>query len=273
MIRKAAFKGMFYNGNVEELRKELKEFLDGAQIKVSSRVKALIVPHAGYFYSGRCAAAAYKQLKEEKYDSFLILGVNHTGIGRTSISLNDFETPLGIAKNDREFSEKLIQNCNIKVNEVAHANEHSIEVQIPFLQFVYKNIKIIPLIVSDDYQNYISGIKRTINESKKNICLIASSDFTHYGPNYGFQPFTTNVKERLYELDKGAIELIKKIDAEKFNNYLDETGATVCGRYTISLLLNLIDKNTKARLIEYYTSGDVVNDYRIAVGYSAIAFY
>lgn len=271
MARKPIVAGQFYPGDPEELRKQVNNLLKNAKQIVEDPVKALIAPHAGYAYSGRCAASAYKQLKENMV--FLVFGVNHSGIGKTSLSLNDFDTPLGTARNDYMLTRKL-KDLGIEVNESAHNQEHSIEVQLPFLQVLFDKIEFVPLIVSDDYKKYISGIARVLKEYHKKVCIIASSDLTHYGINYYYMPFSTSVKENLYKLDKGALDFAERIDADGFSNYIEKTGATICGRYTISLLLELMElQKAKAKVIDYYTSGDVVKNYSNAVGYGSVAFY
>jgi len=152
-------------------------------------------------------AWGYNEIKNSKADTFIMLGLSHGGYP-SSLSLMDFETPLGIVKNDAEFQELLSEA--ISVNEDAHANEHSIEVQIPFLQYVHRNPKIAPIIASSDiHQEKLAElIFDAIEKTKRKVIVIASSDFTHYGLNYGYFPFQDNVKENMYKLDKKAIELI-----------------------------------------------------------------
>jgi AmmeMemoRadiSam system protein B len=271
MAREPLVAGQFYPSDAEELKKQVSSFLEKQNKFSDAPAKALIAPHAGYTYSGRCAASAYKQLGENAV--FLILGVNHSGIGKTSLSLKDFKTPLGTAKNEIILTRKL-KELGIEVNEEAQDAEHSIEVQLPFLQVLFDKIEFVPLIVGSDYKKYISGIARVLQGYSKKVCIIASSDMTHYGLNYYYLPFTEKVKENLYELDRKALEFIEKIDADGFNSYIDKTGATICGRYTISLLLELMElQKSKAKLIEYYTSGDIARNYSSAVGYASIAFY
>ncbi len=271
MAREPLVAGQFYPDDAEELKKQVSSFLEKQNKVVDAPVRALLAPHAGYVYSGRCAASAYKQLSENAI--FLILGVNHSGIGKTSLSLRDFKTPLGTAKNEILLTRKL-KELGIEVNEEAHSAEHSIEVQLPFLQVLFDKIEFVPLIVGEDYKKYISGIARVLQGYSKKVCIIASSDMTHYGINYYYVPFTENVKENLYKLDKKALEFIEKIDADGFNSHIEKTGATVCGRYTISLLLELLELHkAKAKLIDYYTSGDIARNYSTAVGYASVVFY
>lgn len=271
MVRKPIVAGQFYPEDPEELRKQVNGFLEKSEKIIEMPVKALIAPHAGYTFSGKCAASAYKQLKENAV--FLIFGVNHSGTGSTCISTKDFETPLGTARNDYILGRKLME-LGIKADEEAHKTEHSIEVQLPFLQALFDKVEFVPLIVSDDYKKYISGIIKILQGYGKNVCIIASADMTHYGLNYYYMPFSKDVKENLYKLDRGALDFVEKIDADGFNNYIEKTGATICGRNTISLLLEIMEiQKAKAKVIDYYTSGDVIKDYSSAVGYGSVVFY
>jgi hypothetical protein len=102
--------------------------------------------------------------------------------------------------------------------------------------------------------------------------VIASSDFTHYGPNYGFVPFKENIPEQLKKLDMGSFEQIKALDYKGFLGYRDKTGTTICGFVPISILLSMLDKSVEARLIKYATSGELMGDYTNSVSYFSIAF-
>jgi AmmeMemoRadiSam system protein B len=104
------------------------------------------------------------------------------------------------------------------------------------------------------------------------VCIITSSDFTHFGFNYGYFPFNENIKENIYGLDKGAINYIKELNAYRFLDYTDQTGATICGKYPIAVALELskLLGGKKAKLLHYYTSGDIIEDYGSAVGYASI---
>ncbi len=283
MARKPVVAGMFYEAEKEALREQIRgcflsEFGPGS-LPEGNREEAIlgvIAPHAGYAYSGACAAYSYKEIAESKLpDVFIILGLSHSG-GDSSISLEDWETPLGVVECDKDFGRALMKNTGLKQNEMAHAQEHSIEVQLPFLQFISgNNIKIMPVIASPDipYGELAKNIVKTIKEENKKACIIASSDFTHYGVNYGYFPFKTGVKESLYALDKGAIEQIKSLTASDFLGYAERTGATICGKFPIAVMMGVcrLLNGKKAKLLKYYTSGDVVGDYSSAVGYASLS--
>ncbi len=238
-------------------------------VKVPNRCKAVIAPHAGYFYSGACAAHAYKQIAESEARNFIILGVDHHNFG-SCITLEDFDTPLGIVENNRSITE----NMPLPVNDIAHYMEHSIQVQLPFLKFIKPNAKITPIIVSDDCDfEALSSLLFNLLDTNKDLALICSSDFTHYGVDYGYVPFDKNVKEKMYEQDHKAIEIILTKNPKDFNDYLEKTQTTICGRNTLYLLLRTIEKSEYVgTLLKYYTSGDIVGNYNTAVGYAAIMF-
>ncbi len=285
-MRKPIVAGTFYPSDFDELSNQINDsfhskFGPGA-LPVKKRTKeilGIIAPHAGYQFSGPGAAWAYKEIAESKLaDIYIILGLSHSG-SPSCVSLEDWETPFGIVKVDQDFQKVLIANSGLKQNEEAHAQEHSIEVQLPFLQFANKDylkqLRICPIIISEDknYQQIAEAITKTIEQTGKKAVIIASSDFTHYGINYGFFPFKDNIKEKMYELDKGAIEHIKNLDAEEFLKYIAETGATICGKIPIATLIascRLLGAK-KAKLLQYLTSGDIVKDYSSAVGYGAIS--
>lgn len=283
MARKPIAAGSFYEGSFDALDKQInscfKSKFGPGDLPVSKREKnilGIISPHAGYQFSGMGAAWAYKEIAESKFpDLFILLGLSHSGFGNC-VSLEDWETPFGTATNDKEFGKRLIQNSSLKQDEPAHSDEHSIEVQLPFLQFANKDclrlLRIVPVIVSSGYEEIANAIVKTINDSSKKAVIIASSDFTHYGLNYGFFPFSGNIKENLYKLDNDAIEHIKKLNAYRFLSYADETRATICGKMPIAAAIEACKLlgAKKARLLRYYTSGDVTGDYSSAVGYGAM---
>jgi len=286
-MRKAQVAGSFYPEKKQEIEKQISGFFSNLEVasiklKENKEIKAGIVPHAGYAYSGKCASFVYNLIRNEKIDAFIILGTNHSGLGgRISFSIDDFDTPLGSVESDIELIEKIMlrakrDKIDISVSEEAHKYEHSIEVQIPFLQSVQKNFKIVPMLVKDlnliELKKFGKLISDIIKNEKKNIFVIASSDFTHYGRAYGFLPFTENVRENLYELDDKAIQSILKLDADEF--YVISRKTTICGSQAILSLIETA-KNLKltGEKLCYYTSGDVSQDWDMAVGYASIVFY
>lgn len=307
-MRKPAVAGQFYSSDELKLTNQIdacfKNPLGSGMPRIELHNKKIIggiVPHAGYEYSGPCAAHFYKEIVNSFPETFVILGTNHSGKGSNfSLSLEDFQTPLGIAKNDYDFSQALLKAAGLPESdteeasfhsvdyekeeewlahdEKAHANEHSVEVQIPFIQFIAKmsgkNFKIVPIIVSttdlDECKKLGELIAAVSLELKRNVCIMASGDFTHYGENYRFVPFEKNVRNNLYALDRKSIDKIMKLDSEGFSKEAEKT--TICGRGPIITCIEAckILGAHQARLLKYYTSGDVSKDYENAVGYASI---
>jgi hypothetical protein len=274
-MRPAFFAGQFYSADSQTLAKNIRNLFSESKIKPEKNAAGIISPHAGCEYSGKAAAESYSAIKNSKFDTFIILGTNHSGF-ENSVSLEDFETPFGKIENDEEFSEQLKKEFG--GNETLHEYEHSIEVQLPFLQFVFGKPKIVPFLIGQnsyaDCKKIAKEIMKIAFEQKKKICIIASSDFTHYGKGYDYMPFAgtdEQVKKKLYELDKKAISAILKMDSEKF--YKLSENMTICGRMPITILIEYSKiMKAKAKLLDYYTSGDVVKDYSSAVGYASVVF-
>jgi len=275
--------GQFYAATFSELNKQIEEcfnskFGPGALPlkRKEKEILGVIVPHAGYMFSGPCAAWAYKEIAESRFaERYIILGPDHNGIcSNLTTSLEDWETPFGIVKCDKSFIIELLEKCeDIKKGVIM---EHSIEVQLPFLQYVckdrLKDLKIVPIVVPRRYN--FKKIAERIVEIDKDVCIIISSDFTHYGPQYLYTPFTIDVKNKMYKLDGGAIELIKKLDPDRFLEYVDRKRATICGANPIAFgmeIINLLGVK-RCELLRYYTSGDIIGDYTNAVGYAAMKF-
>jgi len=285
-MRRAAYAGLFYPKTAGELTRLLEACfihklgpgaLPGKQRPRALPVKAVICPHAGYAYSGMAAAWSYKALAEaELPDLFILIGPNHRS-NESGISIQTFETPLGFVRTDQDFAKALVRKGGFRVNNSIHADEHSLEVQLPFLQFSLgsraEKIRILALLVSDDLDldRAAEDLKETISELRRKACFIVSSDFTHYGPSYGYIPFSNNIRSNLSALDKQAFSFILKGDALGFRDYVRRTGASVCGYLSIILLLKTISFR-KASLEQYYTSGDVVGDYTNSVSYASIVF-
>jgi hypothetical protein len=287
-MRKSAVAGQFYPAGKKELSEQLRRFIDFDK-KKNNKIKGIIVPHAGYFYSGKCVGEVYSLLDASKIETFIIFAVNHSGIGNNlSLSLEDFETLLGIVKNNKKISSEITnelkkEGLDAGINENAHRLEHSLEVQLPFLQYIYekgknKDFNIVPILASNVDTNsakIISGCIYSIvkkNKIEDNCLIIASSDFTHYGESYGFVPFRENIKENLFRLDLSAIKDIEKLNTKEFLEKSEKT--TICGSSPISVAIELsrLIGAKQGKLVDYYTSGDISGDYTNAVGYAGIVF-
>ncbi len=276
-MRKPAVAGMFYPKEKEKLINQIEEcFLSNLGVgklperKLSEerRIVGAITPHAGYIYSGYEASYVYYELsKEKKPDTVVILGPNHHGIGSlVAVSVEDWETPLGVVKNDRELSERFYKNCGIiDLSEEAHIYEHSIEVQLPFLQYIYGDLKFVPISLALQDLDVAKEVAECIvkNSRDRDIIIIASSDFTHY----------ENAKAAK-EKDFIAIEKILNMDEKGFLKVVYENDISICGYGPIAsvIVASKLLGAKKAKLLKYGNSGDVTGDYSSVVAYASIVF-
>jgi MEMO1 family protein len=284
MIRHPIVAGQFYPARRDKLRFEIEKSFTckmGPGLPGERKflpLRGLIVPHAGYSYSGPCAAHAYRHVAESvNFDLFLMLGPNHTGLSGnyTATCLADWQTPLGTVSCDKEFAASLIEETEVVDDLGPHIHEHSIEVQLPFLQYLLGNISIVPIAVSHkaNFARLGNQIRDLIKASRKKVCIIASSDFTHYGPNYNFIPFTKDIRQNIEKLDMGAINQIKAMDRKGLQDEIRRSQATICGEHAICLLLEALGRDVKeGELLKYYQSGDLLKDHKNSVSYASMRF-
>ena len=249
-MREPAAEG-FYPFSKPALQSQVSELLVSAEKR---KAIGIIAPHAGYAFSGSVAGKTYASVSEFS-KTIMLFGPNHTGFGQAiSLSAAVWRTPLGIVKTDRRFEKVL------PVSESAHEYEHSIEVQLPFLQSLLKDFSIVPVALSHLSLQQIEELAGKL--AGREIFYIASSDFTHFGPNYSYMPVRKSDKENLSyvkELDMKAIDMILKIQPAKFYNFVTENEMTICGFVPITLLLFIARKLGAKRgfLVDYKTSYEV----------------
>jgi AmmeMemoRadiSam system protein B/AmmeMemoRadiSam system protein A len=238
---------------------------------------AVIAPHAGYGYSGPVQGQVYATLRGRRYGRVFVLAVPHRAPVR-GISIPDvthYETPLGRVPLDRKAADRLVRASPfIYSHEGAHREEHSAEIQLPFLQRSLDDLYIVPMLVGvpPGYAHAAAAVIR--QELKAGDLVVASSDSTHYGDNFGYSPFPADerVAENLRNLDMGAVDRILGLDLRGFADYKRETGITICGFSPICVLLALLPPEAKATLVGYDTSGRVTGSYRSSVSYVGVAF-
>ncbi len=269
MLRKAAVAGYFYPGSLGVIESQIEEFLS----EVAQPVPAMgaVVPHAGYKYSGPVAAKVYQRLKVA--ESVILAGPNH-GAGRNLMpppsaaimSEGVWELPGGDVLVDDELARALMDETDILEDAPwTHEAEHSIEVQIPFLQYFNKSFKIVPIIIwnlSDEtIMKLASALSRGIIKSGKSVTMIASTDFSHYIPH-----------EKAKKLDATAIEKIKAMDGLGLLKVVRDKKITMCGYQPTALVIETLKilGATKAELVDYKTSGDTSGDYTSVVGYGGL---
>jgi len=281
-MRQPIVAGQFYESEFTKLNKQIENAFENGPgslplEKRDKNILASIVPHAGYPYSAKCAAWAYKEIAESKFpEVFIILGVAHSGVDNVVISSQDWSTPFGTIKVDKDACRRL--ECDfIKVDESSHEQEHSIEVQLPFLQFISKNnldrLKILPILINSLDINLIKKVADKIYSLKKPFIILASSDFIHYGYNYGYKPFKFNIQEEVKNLEEQFYSLISELETEKFIELIEKTRATICGASAIAVLLELAKKfQIKGRLLCNYSSSDINSDNENFVDYASFIF-
>lgn len=273
--------GSFYDADKESLSQQLKEcFLHEIgphklpeDLQKERKIIGIISPHAGFIFSGPVAAHHYLELSYEKAPQTIILfGPNHRGFGDpiSLMSSGYWETPLGNIEIDEQLAKNII-NCDknklIKEDIQAHLLEHSIEVQLPFLQFVYPDyqFKIVPISIANQQLSLMTYLANTIFEAtKEKSCLfIASSDFTHY-----------EVQESTRRKDYEAIDKIINMDTQLFYKTIKHNGASICGPGPIAIIIEICKKYStkKGQLLKYATSGDVSGMNEQVVGYASIMF-
>ncbi len=288
--RPSALAGSWYPSDPEELRSSIESYLekapDLAELAEAPPL-AFITPHAGHAWSGEAAAHLYKLLRGAHGISRVILiGPSHQ-IGFRGASVAPYaayETPLGTVPVDREAAERLLECPVVRTIEEAHRHEHCLEIQLPFLQVVLEGrFSIVPVIVSHlDRKDWDELARAMAGICDEHTLVIASSDFTHFGPRFGYVPFTTDLDRNLRKLDKGALQPILRLDPDGLWEYKRETDITVCGFHAIGVLLSLlqlpeIEKlyggHPEPRVLEYYRSGDKLHDFSESVSYAAVAFF
>lgn len=242
------------------------------------RPRALIVPHAGFRYSGRCAVTAFSRLKGWNIDRVIILGVAHRA-ALSGACVSDFtgnRTPLGNIPVDTKITAALGKLPGFQVNNRTMVYEHSIENELPFLQHVLagRKFSVVPVLFGSvsrsQLKKFASELRRYVTE---NTLIVASSDLTHYGEQFGYVPFSKQIPERLKKLDMGFLNRAMKLDVDGLMQYKRKTGITACGFIPISILMEIIKKEpVSATLTDYYRSGDQSGDYALSVSYGAVVF-
>ena len=278
-IRRPTVAGQFYEGDAEALRAQIRTcFLHpiGPQklptVNFHSHprnIVGMICPHAGYTYSGPVAASAFYELASDgKPDTVVLMGPNHTGYGAALSLMREgtWQTPLGKVEIDTQMAKAILEETNIlDVDEMAHRYEHSIEVQLPFLQFLYgDSFKIVPIcFLMQDFDSAVE-VGRALDEAldATNTVVIASSDMTHY-----------ESAKSAASKDHAALRAITDMDAKRFYETVETQNITACGYAPITALITYASGVcAKAQLLNYHNSGDITGDHTSVVGYAAVSF-
>jgi len=278
-VRRPAYAGMFYEGSAQSLRAQIEECFTHelgpkalpkvADSKLNQTI-ALISPHAGYMYSGPVASHGYYQLASDgKPDLVVIFGPNHTGSGSGLAIMREgvWHTPLGEVEIDTATADSVLRESRlIDVDDVAHTREHSIEVQLPFLQYLYGSaFKFVPIcfLMQDLQSSREVGVAVAKALKNKNALVIASTDMTHYEP-----------QKMAEKKDKAVIEAALKLDVEGLYATVEALRVSMCGYGpAVAAITAAKELGSKSgELLCYKTSGDVVGDYSAVVGYASMIF-
>lgn len=277
--RPARLAGSWYAKQRTQLEAQLSGFLSAAQKADGKKSPAgglygLVVPHAGYRFSGRTAASAYALLKAAAPRRVFVLGPSHTSRvrGVALVWARRFATPLGALTIDTAALARLAPHPLFLHAPHVDAREHSVEMQMPFIRHVAPDAKVVPLIVGALTLHEVRRVADAIRALlRPGDVVIASSDFTHYGPNYRYMPFGEPVAANLRKLDMRAYQMLAHSELEEFWRFKHQTDDTICGFYPNSVLRAIVG-DAQATLMHYDTSGRVIGDFKNSVSYLAIAF-
>ena len=276
-IRIPAVAGSFYPESPEQLESQVVAYLNQARVETfKETILGIIVPHAGYVYSGKVAAYGYKLLLGKKWDTVIIVGLCHRGLRKVSVyDRGAFETPLGAVPIDTDLAARIIQEgtdfCSFLPE--AHEEEHSLEVQLPFLQKTLAYFKIVPVLIDDPFLSapLADAIVKAVKASKKSVLLIGSTDLTHY-PGY----------EIACQVDKDSIQAmlslnpdeIDKVDLEWMHKGIPNLHCTICSEAAVKTVMYAVNQMgaNQSALLKYANSGDVsIGSKSQVVGYASIA--
>ena len=263
MRRFPAVAGLFYPSSPDELAEMIDSFLSSVPEYPKRDYVAAVVPHAGYIYSGPIAAHVYKAISSLSPEHIVIAGPNHTGYG-AAVSVwpeGVWETPLGDVPVDAEAVDYILDRSSFAVADTeAHHYEHSVEVQLPFLQRIYESFSFVPITMMYQAPDAATDLARSLPPG---TLFLASSDFSHYVP--------ADVGK---EKDLKAIQHILDLDVEGFYDYVISNDVSACGIGPIMTAMEYARRlGAKAELLAFGNSGDVTGDYDNVVDYAAIVFY
>ncbi len=271
--------GTWYPADAQDLRETIRRLIEeaGPADRNAPPVRALIEPHAGYMYSGPVAAAGFRLVDRRRFRRVILAGPSHHLYfkGVAVPRANGYRTPLGTVPLDRDRMDAWTGVSGFRFTDQPFEPEHCLEIEIPFLQTMLEpGWKLVPLLVGNGLEpgteEEVIGAIRTLADPE--TLLVASSDFTHYGADFRYLPFQEQVQDRLEELDLGAVREITDGDRDRFRRYVERTGATICGRHAIDLLLGILPTGGRWELAAYDTSGRITGDWAHTVSYAALAF-
>lgn len=287
------FAGHWYESDEGRLAEQIASFLADAKKHLEKEtppdvvsnncvahgpIWAGIVPHAGYMFSGQTAAYVYARLQKQKVERVFLLGPSHyVAFAGVALPGSDaFVTPLGELPVDQKTVAELADFAMFKVMPEVHKREHSLEMQLPFIRKALGEVPIVPMIVGlvgDEMEMRLVGqiIQRFMRPTD---VVIVSSDFTHFGPRYAYQPTFGDVRKSVLKLDNEAFQCLRKVDLDAFIDFQHKTQATICGFHPCAVLLSMLPVSAAASLLNYRTSQDtLMEDNENSVSYMSVVFF
>ena len=271
--------GRFYPAAPDRLASQIADFLDGGRERHRAPARALVAPHAGYAYSGPTAGAAFARLAGAVCERVVVMAPSHHVPFRavSTGAYAEYATPVGTLAVDLPGCARLLATDPLFVaRNDTHREEHAMGTQLPFVATLFPKALLVPLVCGqldgEGASRAADALARAFPE--ETTLWIASSDFTHFGASFGFCPFTQDVHARIEELDREGIDRILALDADGFREFVERTGATICGREPIGILIGVLRRLgvSGSELIEYTSSGRMLGDDHHSVSYAAIAF-
>jgi AmmeMemoRadiSam system protein B/AmmeMemoRadiSam system protein A len=277
-VRRSTGGGLWFPADAETLRAAVDGFLSESPPIVGGKPIALVVPHAGYQYSGAVAGKAYATLADHSYQRVIVLGLSHRAPlrGASVLRVDAYETPLGRIPVDTEARDVLLRSRHVTEMPAAHQQEHSAENQLPMLQRALGDFQLVEVLVGQmtarEQSRLADAIREIIDDE---TLLVVSSDFTHYGPRFQYTPFREDVPDQLRSLNDRAVTEILQVDVPGWDAFLRDTEATICGRNAIALLLSVLEprEDIDGRRIAYDTSGRITGEWSNSVTYASIVFW
>lgn len=264
MTRKPAVAGSFYPDNPKSLREDVKSHIDEGAEKLN--VMGVVCPHAGFMYSGDVAGSVYSRI--EIPETVIILGPNHTGMGKRISIMTEgtWSMPLGDVEVDSELANAVLEmSPRIFDNASAHSGEHSLETQLPFLQYFREDFRIVPICLMNlqlkECRALSEAILKAVSKVGRQVLIVASSDMSHYESH-----------DEASAKDKKAIDQIIKMDPEGLYETVQENAISMCGVIPATVML-MVSKEMGARnaeLVKYMTSGETSGNYDKVVGYAGV---
>jgi AmmeMemoRadiSam system protein B/AmmeMemoRadiSam system protein A len=270
-VKEPTVAGAFYPTDEQALAGMVKDFLASAETtSVNGKLIALIVPHAGYQFSGQVAAYAYRHLMERNIDTVILIGPSHDAVvnGAAVYASGSMKTPLGNIRINEQIARSLVdEKAHITANPAAFKNEYSIEVQLPFLQGALKDFTIVPILIGQPSRDCFDSLTRSLTAvlgKNQNVILIASSDLSHY-----------HSYEKAKRLDSRVADAVTRMSLEDLERQLHSGECEMCGGYPVLFTMSVARRlgATNGVVYKYGNSGDIMSDKSRVVGYAAMGLY